>query len=52
MTFARRSEETLEIWHRNCSQPIRRQYGASFSLHFGLRDVANLKRSGLRSRLS
>ena len=32
MTFARRSEETLEIGEENSSQPIRRQYGAWFSL--------------------
>src|ERR1700728_1494902 len=32
MTFARRSEETLEIRNRISSQPIRHQYGAWFSL--------------------
>src|ERR1700722_8324936 len=34
MTFARRSEETLEIRHMNSSQPIRHQYGAWFSLDY------------------
>src|SRR6266849_9896218 len=52
MTFARRSEETLGIQDRNCSQLIRHQYSAWFSLDSRYQSCGEPQNHGSRSHLS